>query len=78
LENRKETSVTTPFGNPSDVLIEGKIGGVDCVLLARYKLTPFTLHHPDYHDQKAIWFSRNALANSCVSYSKSENDETLC
>ncbi|PNF40251.1 S-methyl-5'-thioadenosine phosphorylase [Cryptotermes secundus] len=36
LENRKETSVTTPFGNPSDVLIEGKIDGVDCVLLARH------------------------------------------
>jgi 5'-methylthioadenosine phosphorylase len=35
LENRKETFVATPFGNPSDVLIEGKIGGVDCVLLAR-------------------------------------------
>jgi 5'-methylthioadenosine phosphorylase len=38
LENRKETAVTTPFGSPSDVLIEGKIGGVSCVLLARYKL----------------------------------------
>lgn len=36
LENRKETEVKTPFGNPSDVLIEGEIGGVNCVLLARH------------------------------------------
>ncbi|XP_075165325.1 methylthioadenosine phosphorylase [Haematobia irritans] len=36
LVNRKETSVTTPFGNPSDVLIEGDIDGVKCVLLARH------------------------------------------
>jgi len=36
LENRKEISVTTPFGSPSDVLIEGKIGEVSCVLLARH------------------------------------------
>jgi 5'-methylthioadenosine phosphorylase len=38
LENYNETYLTTPFGCPSDVLIEGKIGGVSCVLLARYKL----------------------------------------
>lgn len=38
LENRKEISVTTPFGSPSDVLIEGKISGISCILLARYKL----------------------------------------
>jgi 5'-methylthioadenosine phosphorylase len=38
LENRKEISVTTPFGSPSDVLIEGQINGVSCILLARYKL----------------------------------------
>ncbi|KDR10549.1 S-methyl-5'-thioadenosine phosphorylase [Zootermopsis nevadensis] len=36
LENRKETPVTTPFGSPSDVLLEGKIDGIDCVLLARH------------------------------------------
>lgn len=28
--------LNTHFGNPSDVLIEGKIAGVDCVLLARH------------------------------------------
>lgn len=36
LENRVEHKVSTPFGDPSDCLIEGRISGVDCVLLARY------------------------------------------
>uniref|UniRef100_A0A1I8PBE4 S-methyl-5'-thioadenosine phosphorylase n=1 Tax=Stomoxys calcitrans TaxID=35570 RepID=A0A1I8PBE4_STOCA len=36
LENRKETTVTTPYGDPSDVLIEGEIEGVKCALLARH------------------------------------------
>jgi len=36
LENRAEKVVNTPYGNPSDVLIEGTIKGVDCVLLARH------------------------------------------
>ncbi|XP_058462073.1 S-methyl-5'-thioadenosine phosphorylase [Malaya genurostris] len=36
IEARSEKVVTTYFGNPSDVLIEGKIAGVDCVLLARH------------------------------------------
>ncbi|XP_067137903.1 S-methyl-5'-thioadenosine phosphorylase [Centruroides vittatus] len=36
INNRKELHITTPFGNPSDVLIEGKIKDVDCVLLARH------------------------------------------
>lgn len=35
LHDRKECKVTTPFGDPSDVLIEGTISGVPCVLLAR-------------------------------------------
>lgn len=36
IESRSEKVVNTQFGNPSDVLIEGKIAGVDCVLLARH------------------------------------------
>lgn len=36
IEARAEKVVNTHFGNPSDVLIEGKIAGVDCVLLARH------------------------------------------
>lgn len=36
LENAVERDVTTPFGKPSDVLIEGTIRGADCVLLARH------------------------------------------
>ncbi|XP_013190992.1 S-methyl-5'-thioadenosine phosphorylase [Amyelois transitella] len=35
-ENQVEKEVTTPFGKPSDVLIEGQIKGVPCVLLARH------------------------------------------
>ncbi|XP_053620000.1 S-methyl-5'-thioadenosine phosphorylase [Plodia interpunctella] len=35
-ENQVERAVTTPFGDPSDVLIEGQIKGVPCVLLARH------------------------------------------
>lgn len=36
LEERKETSVDTPFGRPSDLVIEGKIKGIPCALLARH------------------------------------------
>ncbi|VDN15616.1 unnamed protein product [Dibothriocephalus latus] len=36
LENQKEIHVTTPFGEPSDALLEGTIAGVPCVLLARH------------------------------------------
>ncbi|XP_038218024.1 S-methyl-5'-thioadenosine phosphorylase [Zerene cesonia] len=35
-ENPVERAVTTPFGNPSDVLLEGFIKGVPCVILARH------------------------------------------
>lgn len=36
MDGRTEVTRITPFGSPSDVLIEGKIQGVDCVLLARH------------------------------------------
>ncbi|XP_018915663.2 S-methyl-5'-thioadenosine phosphorylase [Bemisia tabaci] len=36
LENAVEKDITTPYGKPSDVLIEGTIGGKPCVLLARH------------------------------------------
>lgn len=35
-ENQIEKEVVTPFGRPSDVLIEGQIKRVQCVLLARH------------------------------------------
>ncbi|XP_059056217.1 S-methyl-5'-thioadenosine phosphorylase [Achroia grisella] len=35
-ENQIERELLTPFGKPSDVLIEGEIKGVSCVLLARH------------------------------------------
>ncbi|XP_055859288.1 S-methyl-5'-thioadenosine phosphorylase [Episyrphus balteatus] len=36
MEDRKEKSVDTPFGRPSDLIIEGKIKGIPCALLARH------------------------------------------
>lgn len=36
LSNRTEKKVTTPFGDPSDVLIVGEIEGVPVVILARH------------------------------------------
>lgn len=36
LENAKKIHVTTPYGKPSDDLLEGNIGGVPCVLLSRH------------------------------------------
>lgn len=36
ISNRCEIEVTTPFGEPSDKLISGNIGDIECVLLARH------------------------------------------
>lgn len=36
LENGKEIAVDTPYGSPSDVLIQGTIHGIECVILARH------------------------------------------
>lgn len=36
LKDAEEHKVSTPYGDPSDVLLEGKIDGVPCVLLARH------------------------------------------
>lgn len=36
LKNREEKQVSTPYGEPSDVLVHGEIAGVDCVVLARH------------------------------------------
>jgi len=35
-EAKAERVVNTPYGKPSDILIEGTMAGVDCVLLARH------------------------------------------
>ncbi|VDN07389.1 unnamed protein product [Thelazia callipaeda] len=32
----RKHKVDTPFGSPSDTLIEGKVGGVTCILLSRH------------------------------------------
>ena len=34
-ETKEINIATTPFGNPSDVLLEGNINGVSCVILSR-------------------------------------------
>mmetsp|Transcript_36596 Transcript_36596/g.95832 ORF Transcript_36596/g.95832 Transcript_36596/m.95832 type:complete len:290 (-) Transcript_36596:111-980(-) len=36
LKDRAEVKMNTPYGEPSDVLITGTIGGVKCALLARH------------------------------------------
>lgn len=47
LENARETRVETPWGDPSDVLIEGNVGEVAFVFLPRHgrghRLTPSTV-----------------------------------
>ena len=35
-ENAREVVVKTPFGDPSDALLEGEVGGIPCVLLSRH------------------------------------------
>eukprot|EP00058_Branchiostoma_floridae_P021372 XP_002606862.1 hypothetical protein BRAFLDRAFT_91631 [Branchiostoma floridae] len=40
LDNRREKHVDTPYGKPSDALILGDVGGVECVLLAREDIHP--------------------------------------
>ncbi|VDM43128.1 unnamed protein product [Toxocara canis] len=35
-ENAREIRVDTPYGEPSDCLLEGEVGGVTCVLLSRH------------------------------------------
>uniref|UniRef100_A0A0N5AA96 S-methyl-5'-thioadenosine phosphorylase n=1 Tax=Syphacia muris TaxID=451379 RepID=A0A0N5AA96_9BILA len=35
-ENAREVVVQTPFGEPSDALLEGEVDGVPCILLSRH------------------------------------------
>ncbi len=44
LESKQLVSATTEFGAPSDELVTGRIGGVQCVVLARYGPTYSTTH----------------------------------
>lgn len=36
LENIKERFIKTPYGDPSDSIVEGTINGVPCAVLARH------------------------------------------
>jgi 5'-methylthioadenosine phosphorylase len=59
LEDRREEVVETIFGAPSDALILGKIGGVECVLLARHgrkhNISPTNVNY-----RANIWALKNA------------------
>lgn len=35
-ESRHEISINTPYGKPSDIVVEGKINGIDCVFMSRH------------------------------------------
>ena len=49
LENLEEITVETPFGDPSDVLMKGRLGGRDVVFLPRHarghRLLPTEINH---------------------------------
>lgn len=53
-KNSVERKVTTIFGDPSDVLIEGEIEGVPCVLLARHG-RKHTISPPNVNYRANIW-----------------------
>ena len=36
LEDAKQVYISTPYGDPSDLLTTGRIGGVPCILLSRH------------------------------------------
>ena len=46
--------MTTPFGEPSDVLVTGNIGGVSCVLLARHG-KKHTIHPSAINYRANVW-----------------------
>uniref|UniRef100_A0A0A9ZDT2 S-methyl-5'-thioadenosine phosphorylase n=1 Tax=Lygus hesperus TaxID=30085 RepID=A0A0A9ZDT2_LYGHE len=54
LKNGIEKNVETPFGSPSDVLIEGQIKGVDVVLLARHGRS-HTINPTNVNYRANIW-----------------------
>ncbi|KAI8423683.1 hypothetical protein MSG28_012718 [Choristoneura fumiferana] len=57
LEERTEHRESTPFGEPSDVLIEGRLRGVPCVLLARHG-RKHQLQPSDVNYRANIWALR--------------------
>lgn len=59
LEGGTERVVQTPFGPPSDVLIEGQISGVDCVLLARHG-REHTINPSNINYRANIWALKDA------------------
>ncbi|KAL1117777.1 hypothetical protein AAG570_004092 [Ranatra chinensis] len=58
LTDGSERVVETPYGPPSDVLIEGKISGVDCVILARHG-RKHTINPSNVNYRANIWALKN-------------------
>uniref|UniRef100_A0A1B6CHF1 S-methyl-5'-thioadenosine phosphorylase n=1 Tax=Clastoptera arizonana TaxID=38151 RepID=A0A1B6CHF1_9HEMI len=57
-EDSKERTLDTPYGPTSDALIEGKIKGVDCVLLARHG-RQHTINPSNVNYRANIWALRH-------------------
>ncbi|XP_026735487.1 S-methyl-5'-thioadenosine phosphorylase-like [Trichoplusia ni] len=58
-ENQVEKEVTTPFGKPSDVLVEGVTKGVPCVFLSRHG-RKHQLQPSDINYRANIWALKEA------------------
>lgn len=58
MDDRKEIYKETPYGAPSDVLIEGKINGIECVLLARHG-RQHTIMPSNVNYRANIWALKN-------------------
>lgn len=72
LVDRKETSVSNSYGKPSDVLIEGKIQEIDCVLLARHgrkhTIMPSNINYrANIYALKEIGCTHVVVTNACGS-----------
>ncbi|KAH7726364.1 MTAP protein [Aphelenchoides avenae] len=65
LENVKEHRVSTPFGEPSDVIVEGVIRGVPCLLVARHgkrhNISPTNVNY-----RANLWALRHLGANVII------------
>ncbi|KAI6183389.1 S-methyl-5'-thioadenosine phosphorylase [Aphelenchoides bicaudatus] len=63
-ENAREIKVTTPYGEPSDVLKEGTIRGVPCVLVSRHSRS-HSIGPSEINYRANIWALKDAGVN-CI------------
>jgi len=71
-ENAREVYVNTPYGDPSDALIEGEVGGVKCVLCSRHgrkhQFSPSNLNYrANIWALKSLGVSVIIVSNACGS-----------